>query len=127
MPNPRTHRGVVFLTEDDDSLRETTKELLEDEGYLVLTARDGEEALARMRGIAMPAVAIVDLIMPGMDGWNLIRRMRADRELAHIPIVVLSGADRKPVVGADKVLRKPYVPDVLLGYVKELCGRPSPA
>lgn len=118
---PRTHKGVVFVADDEDAVRYSAQDILEEEGYLVLSARSGTEALARMRGIFGPSVAIVDLVMPGMNGWDLIEVMRADQELQHIPIIVLSGQGPKPIQGADRVMRKPYKAPELVRAVQELC------
>lgn len=115
------YRGAVVVTDDDDAFRETTIDLLGDAHYLVLPARSGVEALSRMRGIVGPVVAIVDLVMPGMNGWDLIRSMRCDADLRRIPIVVLSGKTDEPIEGVSKVLRKPYEPKALLAIVEELC------
>jgi len=98
-----------------------TTECLEDAGYLVLSARDGEEALARMRGISGRAVAIIDLGMPYMDGNSLIAAMKADQELGRIPVLVVSGQSEPLKHGGDRFLRKPYAPDKLLSTVDELC------
>jgi CheY-like chemotaxis protein len=119
----RTHKGVVFVAEDEAEARAATQELLEHEGYLVLTARDGHEALARMRGIAMPAVAVIDLCMPRMDGWRLIEVMHADEGLRRIPVVVLSAKEPGPIADrVQRVLRKPCRPAELLSHVQELCA-----
>jgi CheY-like chemotaxis protein len=118
---PPHSKGIVFMTDDEDALREATQTFLEEEGYIVLGARSGSEALARMRGISGPAVAIVDLVMPGMDGWQLIARMRADSQLRRIPIVVLTAVGGEAHDGADRVLRKPCPPAQLLDVVNELC------
>lgn len=119
----RTHKGVVFVAEDEPEARSATQELLEHEGFLVLTARDGLEALARMRGIHMPAVAVVDLSMPRMDGWRLIEAMRADEGLKRIPVVVLSAREPGPIADrVQRVLKKPCVPAELIGSVRELCA-----
>lgn len=121
-PMPTAHKGVVFVADDEDALRDSTQDILEDAGYLVLSARNGTEALARMRGISGPAVAVIDLVMPGMDGWHLIEAMRADKNLAVIAVIVLTAHDgRDPVKGADRVIRKPYKPSELVGAVQDLC------
>lgn len=98
---------MVFIADDEDAFRDSTTELLEAAGYLVLPARNGVEALARMRGYAGTAVAVVDLGMPGMDGAGLIRAMRTDTRLRCIPIVVVTARDVHAVEGADRVLKKP--------------------
>ena len=118
----RTHKGVVFLVDDEEDLRASTQDLLEDEGYFVLSARDGSEALARMKGITGSAVAIVDLVMPDMNGWELISALQSD-PLLQIPVIVLSGQRPRPLDGAARVFRKPYDPVRLVEAVRELCHR----
>ena len=119
----RAHQGIVFVVEDDDLSRESTTATLEHAGYLVLPARDGEEALSRMRGVNFPAVAVVDLRMPGMNGHDLIAAMHGDEELAHIPVVVLSGYARDALVpGAARIFHKPAEARELVEVVGELTG-----
>jgi CheY-like chemotaxis protein len=107
-------RGLVFLVDDDQDIRETLEELLEQEGFLVLNARDGHEALARMRGFTGRAVAIVDLMMPEMDGHKLIETMRADAELSRIPVIVITAGGTQAVPGATQVFAKPLSKALLL-------------
>lgn len=114
------HRGVIFVVDDELDEREGLKELLEPE-YVVLPARNGTEALARMRGITAPAVAIIDLVLPGMNGWELIAAMKRDPTLSRIPIIVVSGNSREPVAGADRQFEKPYALESLVVAVKQLC------
>lgn len=114
------YRGVVFLAEDEDAVRALAQDVLEAAGYLVLGARDGVEALARMRGVWSQAVAVIDLLMPRMDGESLIAAMRADSELAGIPVIAVSGhfdGLRAPV---ERFMRKPYLPDDLVEAVNAL-------
>lgn len=112
------HKGVVFVIDDEEGWRESTEELFEDEGYLVLSARNGVEALSRMRGISGPAVALVDLAMPEMNGWELIASMQADASLSRIPVLVLSAQAHPPVEGATRFMRKPVQPKELLSAVE---------
>jgi CheY-like chemotaxis protein len=114
------HKGVVIVADDEEASRATTEDLLSDAGYLVLAARNGDEALSRMRGITGPAVAVVDLVMPGMDGFDLINKIVKDPDLKRIPIIVVTGQIREPV-GAARVLRKPLKVNDLLKAVNELC------
>jgi CheY-like chemotaxis protein len=119
-PRPTRYRGVVLLADDEDAFRESLEELLEAQDYLVLPARSGAEALARIRGLAGAAVAIIDLVMPGMDGRGLIRAMQADEELRQIPIIVLSAEQAESIPGAQIALRKPCKPKVLFAAVDAL-------
>lgn len=112
------HQGIVFVVDDDEDLLHSVEDLLEDEGYLVLAARDGHEALSRMRGISGPSAAVVDLKMPGMDGWQLVHAMKADANLAEIPIVTLSADLIEPLEGTQGHLRKPIKIQTLLAAVR---------
>ncbi len=108
---------TVLLAEDDDALREVTAELLRDAGYQVATARDGAEALRAMRG-TRPTLLLLDLMMPNVDGWQVVAQMQADPTLASIPVCVLSAVTNGPSV--QRTLRKPVSLRVLLDAVKEL-------
>lgn len=119
------HGRIIFLADDDHDLRESLQDALEDAGYVVLPARSGTEALARMRGISMASLAIVDLNMPDMDGWELISTMRADQHLSTIPILVISSHGRESVTGVERFFRKPLVLTDLLRTVQELLPSPS--
>jgi CheY-like chemotaxis protein len=121
------HKGIIFLAEDDTDVRENFEDALEDAGYLVLSARSGLEALARMRGFSNRAVAIVDLNMPDMNGIELIAQMRSEKELSNIPILAISAERKGPIEGATRFLRKPLELKELLRSVQELLpGASSP-
>jgi CheY-like chemotaxis protein len=118
---PMTPRGIVFLVDDDDDMRSTLDGLLSSAGWLVVTAADGNEALGLMRHCVHPAVAVIDLMMPGMSGWELISRMTKDPKLSDVPIVVLSGKVlREPIPGVTRVLEKPIELPGLLGVLDGL-------
>jgi two-component system, cell cycle response regulator DivK len=119
-----SHKGVIYLVDDDAEFLVTLQEALEGAGYYVLPARDGNEALARMRGLHGKSLAIVDLIMPRMSGWDLIETMRADQSLSKIPILAVSSEvtlKKGPkATGADRMLAKPFDVSKLLRTVDEL-------
>src|SRR5688500_10897590 len=81
----------VLVVDDDDDFRELMRQQLKHAGYVVLDARDAASALQIARS-ARPDVITVDSLMPGIDGWNFIEKLRAEDGLAAIPIVVVSGA-----------------------------------
>ena len=81
----------ILLIEDEADLRADLAYLLEDEGYRVRTAAHGAEALALLEGGARPAVILLDLMMPVMDGWETRARLRTTAALSNIPVVILSG------------------------------------
>jgi CheY-like chemotaxis protein len=115
------YKGLVFLAEGEDALRLSAEALLQSVGYLVLSARDGKEALARMRGASAPAVALVDLAMSGMDGHSLIAAMRADAELSHIPVIAMSKQREMPEPPVEGFVLKPYASSELVAAVNALC------
>lgn len=118
---PRLHRGVVFVVDDEDAFRQSVEDLLEDAGFLVLNARSGAEALCRMKGISQRAVAIVDLNMPDMNGWELIERMQADSAMRQIPVLVLTGEKQPEVPGVYGVLAKTADVKKVLSAVELIC------
>ena len=90
----------VLIVEDDEATLEAVAELLEGEGVSVCKASNGREALERLRRGRVPALIIVDLMMPVMDGWELCRRIADDEDLAPIPIAIVTAAaavERMPV------------------------------
>ncbi len=81
----------ILIVDDDDDFRALMRKQLKDAGYVVFDARDAESAFQIAR-TARPDVITVDLLMPGIDGWGFIEKLRKEESLAAIPIVVVSGA-----------------------------------
>jgi two-component system, OmpR family, response regulator CpxR len=110
-------KGEVLVVEDDFAIRETLRELLEDEGYDVSWASNGQEALDLLARRA-PRVILLDLMMPVMDGWEFRLAQRRDPALARIPVVVISAdhaLDQKvAALAVDGWLAKPFELDALL-------------
>jgi two-component system, OmpR family, response regulator MtrA len=125
--------GRVLLIEDDDRIRETTRLVLEDEGYEVEEAASGEDGLLRFERRA-PACVIVDLMLPGISGFDCCRSLRRHSD---VPIVVLTAkTDTHDVVagleaGADDYVTKPFHAKELTARIRALLrragGRPSAA
>jgi CheY-like chemotaxis protein len=112
---------TVLLVEDDDDLRESMRDLLEDNGYAVVAASDGQEALDALAHIEQLCVVLLDLLMPRMNGWDFFEKMRARPELAGVPVLVQSSAASRAPEGVTRVLRKPVEPERLLSLVREYC------
>ena len=98
----------VVVVDDDEELRELVVQHLAELGFESVGFADGRAALAALRRPgAVPAVILLDLEMPGMTGWEFRREQLRDPLLAHVPVVVASGAD-VATIEADAYLAKPY-------------------
>ncbi len=122
MDGAREPRGDVMVVEDDYAIRETLRELLEEEGYRVTQASNGAEALARLRTMGPPRLILLDLMMPVMDGWEFRRAIRGDERLAEIPVIVLSAdhalEQKIATLAVQGYLPKPFELDALLRTVE---------
>jgi CheY-like chemotaxis protein len=112
----------ILVVDDNDALRENLAEALELEGYAVAVARDGLAALARLAEDPLPRVVILDLMMPGMDGRELLARIREDPRLGGVRVVITTGLsdERGRVPPADGVLTKPYGVRELLAALRQV-------
>ena len=119
---------VVLAADDDDDILELVAFRLERSGYTVLRARDGEEAL-RVALEAKPDLAVLDVMMPKLDGFELTRRLRAEGATSRMPIILLTARAQDADVqagfdaGADDYLRKPFSPQELRARVQAILGR----
>jgi CheY-like chemotaxis protein len=114
---------TVLVVEDEQELREMMRDALELNGYLVVTAEHGQDALDKLGGIEHLCLVILDLLMPVMNGWDFVERMRQRAELASVPVVVHSSAPASPPAGVTRVLQKPMNFDRLMSIVGEYCAR----
>ncbi len=123
-------RPLVLAADDDPDILTLITVAVERAGCEVMIARDGQEALARARE-RPPAMAVVDLSMPRMNGLELTEALRADEATAAIPILILSAAvqarDIKAAeeAGANEHMRKPFSPRELRAKVTELLAGPA--
>jgi CheY-like chemotaxis protein len=111
-------RKVVLVVDDEQGLLEAVRFVLEGEGFEVETARNGMEALERLRTGMRPALVLLDLMMPVMSGWELLDEVAKLPALEPPPIVVLTAGGSLGVPGAAEVLRKPYDLGLLLETVE---------
>lgn len=113
---------TVVVVDDDEAVRDAIADVLSLDGYAVLTASDGDEALRVLLGAPRPCVALVDLIMPRVDGWELMRALGAEAALRDIPVVcTTAGRDEVPS-GCHSVLRKPFDDRALAAAVRRAFG-----
>ena len=118
------HSPLVLIVDDYQDAREMYAEYLMADGFDVAQASNGIEALTRA-GELRPDVILMDLALPGIDGWEATRRLKADRRTAAIPVIVLSGRsdDAAPAAahqaGCAAFLLKPVLPDDLAVEIRK--------
>jgi DNA-binding response OmpR family regulator len=121
-------RPVVLAADDDEDILELIAFRLEHSGYTVLQARDGQEALDLAR-TSRPDLAVLDVMMPKIDGFEVTRRLRADDSTTRMPIILLTARTQEADVqrgfdaGADDYIRKPFSPQELRARVQAILGR----
>jgi DNA-binding response OmpR family regulator len=122
------NRPVVLAADDDEDILELVAFRLERSGYTVLRARDGQEALD-LALEARPDLAVLDVMMPKLDGFELTRRLRAEEATRRMPIILLTAraqdtdVDQGFDAGADDYIRKPFSPQELRTRVQAILGR----
>lgn len=115
---------MVLVVDDDEDTRSCVCTVLEEEGYIVASAKNGREALDRLAAIDRPSLVLLDLMMPVMSGWDVLEAFKANPVLAGLPVVVFTAAGDSSVSdrGLKKpVLRKPIDLDLLLEMVNKIC------
>lgn len=119
-------RGTVVIAEDHDELRMALREVLEQEGYRAVEARNGEEALRAVAETASPCLLLLDLMMPDVSGWNVLRALaEADKRVPVIVASAFEGDWMNQVRQFDSVvatIRKPHDVDTLVALVEEHCS-----
>jgi signal transduction histidine kinase/CheY-like chemotaxis protein len=116
---------VVLVVDDDPTVRDLMERFLTREGFAVVTATGGKEALARAREL-VPAALTLDIMMPDLDGWTVIAALKGDPALADIPVVIVTILDERNrgfALGAADYLVKPIDRDRLRDVLRRLCGR----
>jgi CheY-like chemotaxis protein len=125
--DPGTLAGLtVLVVEDNRILREGLAVVLREEGCTVALAADGKEALACLRSQPPPAVVLLDMMMPVVDGWQFLKERRQTPALASVPVLIMTGlgianAEWAASLGAAGLLRKPVEPEALLAEIRRCC------
>jgi CheY-like chemotaxis protein len=118
--------ATVLVIDDAEDVRVALTELLEDEGFTAKTAGDGREALDLLLGGFRPCAILLDLMMPGMNGWDFRAEQMRIPELADIPVAVLSASFNAQTtlakLGDIQFFAKPAPTSEIIAYVKRHCG-----
>jgi CheY-like chemotaxis protein len=125
-PRPAAER-VVLVVDDDPGARALLERLIVKEGWVPVPAAGGMEALRLAREIKPTAITL-DVQMPDLDGWAVLAALKADPELAHIPVVLVTVVDERSrafSLGAADYIVKPVARDRLLAVLRETCPRPT--
>jgi CheY-like chemotaxis protein len=120
----REYLSKVLVIDDDPTMHDMIQRYLAREGFAHIMARDGAEGLRLARGLK-PDVITLDVMMPGMDGWSVLKELKQDPELAGIPVVMLTLMDDRNLgfaLGADDYILKP-IDWEMLGAVIKRCVR----
>src|SRR3954463_2951434 len=115
--------GGVLVVDDDPDIRDSLREVLEDEGYQVACVSNGREALDYLKVTApSPCVILLDLMMPVMDGWQFRREQKLDPAIADIPLVVITATGKRPVlIDAEERVLKPLDLGRLFEAIERYC------
>ncbi len=128
MTSTEGDRPVVLVADDDDDIRDLVAFRLDRAGYEVLRAGDGQQALDLARE-HHPDLAVLDVMMPKLTGYDVTRELRANQETSRIPVILLTARVQEADVargfeaGADDYVKKPFSPQELKARVQAVLGR----
>lgn len=114
----------ILVIDDDLAIRQTIKDVLEIHGYQVFTAADGKAGMEQLISMeTLPCLILLDLMMPGMNGWGFLDLQRTNPTYASVPVVICSAYEASAKsIGTKPVLIKPVKLDSLVGAVKAFCA-----
>jgi CheY-like chemotaxis protein len=111
----------ILIVDDDDGVRNAIQTVLEDEGFTVVAAENGRQALHVLRTRSLPCLILLDLMMPQMNGFDVAEALRGDAAWSAVPVVVVTAAHAPVVSGAVRVMRKPLRISDLIAVAREHC------
>jgi len=121
-------KKTILIVDDEFGILEVLESILDDAGFKVVTAVNGQDALTRLKRI-IPDLVIVDFMMPLLDGAGVIGAMRASEKLRAVPVILASALPEKTIsercTGYQAFLRKPFKIERLMEEISRLLGRPS--
>jgi two-component system chemotaxis response regulator CheY len=118
---------TILIVEDEQAIRAMVKAALNLEGYDVLVAENGQEAIDLLPKLPKPCLILLDLMMPVMNGWDFAEALEKDVILATIPVVVVTafGDEERKIHNVKRILKKPIDLNTLIHTVQKYCGPPD--
>ncbi len=119
---------TVLIIEDEKLIIVSTQMVLEAAGFRVESATNGEDGIAKARSLT-PDLVLLDIMMPGIDGWETLTRLKRDQATATIPVIIFTareharGHQKSAEMGAADYFRKPFEPDELIELVEKHVGQ----
>ena len=126
IPSAGDTKGTVIVVEDDQIIAMVVEHLLSRRGFTVEIARDGRQALTFMEEMPMPALVVLDVMLPYVDGFDLIRRIRAHATWGKVPVVMLTAKSQEQHIvkalddGANDYVVKPFRPGELMARIRRV-------
>jgi DNA-binding response OmpR family regulator len=124
-----TRRDIILVVDDDPAVLDLMQRILVKEGYRPVLADDPRQAMSLAHAVK-PSAVILDVLMPGMNGWEVLRALKADAQFESVPVVMLTIVDDRRTglaLGAAEHLVKPIDRDVLVRVLDRVCARTVPA
>lgn len=121
--------GELLLIDDDPAVADLLRDILSADGFTVERAASAEAGFARLSAKPLPRAVLLDVMLPGIDGFEALARIRASTETARLPVVMVSTLPersyraRAESLGADAYLMKPFAPKELIETVRRVAGR----
>ncbi|MEY4828947.1 MAG: hypothetical protein RLZZ562_743 [Planctomycetota bacterium] len=115
---------TVLIIEDEKLIIVSTQMVLEAAGFRVESATNGEDGIAKAKSLA-PDLVLLDIMMPGIDGWETLTRLKRDAATANVPVIIFTareharGHQKSAEMGAADYFRKPFEPDELIELVEK--------
>lgn len=123
--------GRVLIVDDSEFILEMLQMFFENEGFQTETAVGGTGALGRLQGGDLPDVVLLDVRMPGVDGWDVLARLRSEEHTSELAVVMMSTEEEESGwvkslrAGAQAYLRKPFTPSAAIDAVRDLLPEPD--
>ena len=117
---------TILIIEDDKFLRELISKKIGDEGYHIVQAKDGEEGVIKTKNVS-PDLILLDLILPGIDGFEVLARIKKDSAVSSIPVIILSNLGQKEEIekgiklgATDYLIKAHFTPGEIVEKIKEI-------